>query len=103
MAKKDDLPGKQRSIGIRKTIRLLSLATMAAIVVREMRKPPEERTWSGTVASVVPYDLRPPTVDRVRDRMWNPEGPVVGPKVFGVGWTVNAGRVMQLVRDRTGS
>lgn len=91
---------RTRSLNVRKTIRLLSFAAMAAIVVREMRKPPEQRDWTGHVGKVVPYDLRPPTLDRFRERAWNPDGPVVVPKVFGVGWTINAGRLVQLVRDR---
>lgn len=83
---------------------LITLATIAlavAAVVKELRTPAEERTWNGKVASVVPYDFRMPTVHRVKERMWNPEADsYVGPRVFGVGWTVNAGKVFQTVKDR---
>jgi uncharacterized membrane protein len=33
--------------------------------------------------------------------MWNPdEDRVISPRVFGVGWTVNLGRLAELVRHR---
>jgi len=38
----------------------------------------------------VPYDVRWPTVERIRERVWNPEDPrIVVPRVFGAGWTIN--------------
>ena len=38
----------------------------------------------------VPYDLRFPTLARIRERMWNREDPgIFTPRVFGAGWTVN--------------
>jgi hypothetical protein len=66
-------------------------------VVQEMRKPPQERTWHGKVADLVPYDFRKPTMDRVRATYWNPEGPLVGGRVWGVGWAPNFGAVKKLV------
>ncbi len=44
----------------------------------------------------IPYDIRPPTLARIRERMWNPENPqVIVPRVFGAGWTINLGRLKQ--------
>ena len=43
---------------------------------------------TGTVLGM-PYDFRRPTMDVIRTRMWNPGGPMMPPKVFGVGWTLN--------------
>lgn len=75
----------------------LALAIIGVIaIVQELRKPPEERTWTGKVANFVPYDFRMPTWDRVRQTYWNPEGPVVSGKVFGVGWAPNFGAVARL-------
>ena len=38
----------------------------------------------------VPYDFRPPTLDKIRERCWNPNDPrLLTPHVFGWGWTVN--------------
>jgi hypothetical protein len=68
---------------------------VGAAVATELRKSAEERTWHGRVAGRVPYDLRPPTLSRVRDRLWNPtDHRVLVPTVFGVGWTINLGRVL---------
>lgn len=65
-------------------------------VVQELRKPPQKRTWHGRVADLVPYDFRRPTMDRVRETYWNPEGPVISGKVWGVGWAPNFGAVKKL-------
>ncbi len=73
--------------------RLILLVIGAVAVVQELRKPAEERTWHGKVADFVPYDFRMPTVERVKDTYWNPEGPMITGKVFGVGWAPNFGVV----------
>lgn len=65
-------------------------------VVQELRKPPQKRTWHGRVADLVPYDFRKPTMDRVRETYWNPEGPVISGKIWGVGWAPNFGAVKKL-------
>lgn len=75
-------------------IGLAGVGLLAAAVITEMRKPASDRTWEGSVAGVVPYDLRPPTFDRARSRLWNPDDErVLTPHVFGVGWSINAGRI----------
>jgi hypothetical protein len=74
---------------------------LAWAVVTELRKPREQRTWHGHLADVVPYDFRPPTLGRVRERWWNPADPrLLTPHVFGVGWSINLARAMDLLRDR---
>jgi Family of unknown function (DUF5808) len=80
--------------------RRLGLAVGATLLggalVTEVRKPAAERTWHGRVAGRIPYDLRRPTLARVRDRLWNPaDHRVLVPTVFGVGWTINLGRVLE--------
>ncbi len=76
----------------------LALAVIGVIaVVQELRKPPAERTWHGKVADFVPYDFRMPTVGRVRSTYWDPEGPIIGGKVFGVGWAPNFGALTRMV------
>ncbi|HEV8654984.1 MAG TPA: hypothetical protein VGR85_05675 [Candidatus Limnocylindria bacterium] len=73
-----------------KLIRTLAWLAFAAAIYQELRKPPQERTWNGKVAGVVPYDFRVPTVDRLREAYWAPErDEVFSEKVFGVGWAVN--------------
>ncbi len=50
---------------------------------------------TGTIMGI-PYDLRPPTIERIRERVWNPDNPrIVVPRVFGAGWTINLGRLRQ--------
>ena len=78
----------------------LALAVLGVIaILQELRKPPEERTWHGVVAKWVPYDFRRPTIERVRTTYWNPEGPVISGKVFGVGWAPNLGALTRLARS----
>lgn len=96
----DTKVGKRRG-GLKKLMSLVAMALTVAAVVKELRTPADERTWNGKVAAVVPYDFRVPTVARIRERLWNPEGEhLVGPRVFGVGWTVNVGKVVAMVRER---
>ncbi len=43
----------------------------------------------------MPYDLRRPTVERVKSRLWNPDEPrLFVPKAFGWGWDVNFARLL---------
>ena len=76
------------------------MASRALAVVKELRTPAEERQWHGSLG-FVPYDLRMPTFARFKERVWNPDSVhVINPRVFGVGWTVNSGRLAELVRQR---
>jgi Family of unknown function (DUF5808) len=82
---------RSRWLGVGVGVTLIGYA-----VAIELRKPPEERTWHGSIAGRIPYDLRPPTPARVRERLWNPaDRRVAVPTVFGVGWTVNLGRLLE--------
>src|SRR5215203_7299123 len=84
--------------------RIIGAALLVAALGKELSKPASERTWNGKVASVVPYDFRRPTFARVQERLWAPDNPqLMTPQVFGVGWTVNFGRVISLLRARGAS
>jgi hypothetical protein len=84
--------------GWRGWLTLLGLAMLLAAVLRELRLPREQRTWHGMLMGVVPYDLRPPTMDRFVRTFWNPEQEaVLGPTAFGVGWGVNAAALVRLL------
>lgn len=73
----------------------LGTALLGAALATELRKPAGERTWHGRMAGRVPYDLRPPTLARVHERLWNgADRRILVPTVFGVGWTVNLGRLL---------
>lgn len=80
--------------------KLVAGALVAAAVVQELRKPSSERTWHGRLAGFIPYDFRPPTVERVKDAWWNPDEPrIFTDRVFGVGWSVNLGRVARITQE----
>ena len=81
--------------------RAVGFGLAVAALAKELRKPSEDRTWHGVVAGVVPYEFRMPTLERFRERVWNPDADrLIGPHVFGVGWTVNLGRAVAIVRER---
>jgi len=62
---------------------------LSAAIRDQLRRPPEERTWHGTVFGI-PYDFRFPTVERLRDSFWNKNTPqLLLPQAFGIGWTIN--------------
>jgi hypothetical protein len=88
---------KQRQPMTIQNIWRLVLAILACVaIVQELRKPKDERTWHGKVIDFVPYDFRVPTWERVKDTYWNPEGPIITGKVFGVGWAPNFGGFTKL-------
>ncbi|MBV9168904.1 MAG: hypothetical protein JOZ81_02320 [Chloroflexi bacterium] len=67
-------------------------------IVQELRLPPEQRTWHGTLFGRVPYDLRPPTPDRFLRTFWNPDqDAVLVPTAFGVGWGVNVAALLRVL------
>jgi hypothetical protein len=87
--------------GLRRLVGMAAMAAAVAAVSKELSRPAEERTWHGEVAGFVPYDFRRPTMDRVRERIWAPADPhLLTPQVFGVGWTVNLGRVASLIQEK---
>ncbi len=88
-------------------IRTAALLAVVGAVYRELRKPPQERTWEGRLFGVVPYDFRLPTMERLRTAYWNPSSDrVLTDRPLGVGWAVNVPAllkrvgVMQQVRRR---
>jgi hypothetical protein len=91
----------KKRLGFRDVIRLVTIGLAVVAVVQELRRPPEEREWNGVVVGCVPYDFRIPTVARFKERVWAPESEhLINPRVFGVGWTVNVGRAVDLVWRR---
>jgi len=76
--------------GLGDLARLIGFTLLIASVVRELRLPKEQRTWRGIVFGKIPYDLRPPTFERLKAATWNPDDShVLVPTALGVGWTVN--------------
>jgi hypothetical protein len=92
---------KQRMPITAKGVWRLVVAVIGVIaIIQELRKSPDERSWHGRVADVVPYDFRIPTMERVRDTYWNPEGPLLSAKAFGVGWAPNFGVLTRVFGQR---
>lgn len=76
-------------------------AVAGAAVVKELAKPPDQRTWHGEVVGV-PYDFRAPTAEKVRQAFWDPDNPkLLTRHAFGVGWSVNLARLAALSEPAT--
>ena len=82
----------------RRFVKLVAFGFVLAALIDQLRRDPEERTWEGSVAGIVPYDFRMPTLERARSRWWNTrDDRLFVPQVFGVGWTINLARLARLV------
>ena len=85
--------------GFRRFVKLVAFGLVVAAVIDQLRRDPEERTWEGSVAGIVPYDFRMPTLERARSRWWNTDDDrLFVPQVFGVGWTINLARLARLAQ-----
>lgn len=91
---------RDRRVGI-----AVAVILVGGAVAQELSKPAAARTWTGRVAGLVPYDLRwPPTVDRFRAALWNPDSDALfRPQPFGVGWTVNVAAMLHQLQLATAS
>ena len=82
---------------LRGYISFLFMLVAAAATIQQLMRPVDERTWHGHVL-FVPYDFRPLTPARIRERWWNPEDPrLFTPHVFGVGWSLNLYRLKEML------
>jgi hypothetical protein len=78
---------------MRRAVRVLWVTLLGAAIADAIRN---DRSH-GELFGFIPYDFRMPTLERARVRTWNPGLPrVLTPATFGVGWTVNLGRVARL-------
>jgi hypothetical protein len=83
----------------RRFVKLVAFGLVVAALIDQLRRDREERTWEGSVAGIVPYDFRKPTLERARSRWWNTDDDgLFVPQVFGVGWTINLARLAKLAR-----
>jgi hypothetical protein len=73
----------ENTMWLARLLPLLPVLVLLIYVVRTGR-------WTGVLFGL-PYDLRPPTLARVKERVWNPaDSRLLTPMVFGWGYTVNA-------------
>jgi hypothetical protein len=85
---------------IRRLVRLATIGLTVAAISQEMQKAPSDRTWTGVVFGVVPYDFRPPTWERLRSAFWNPDDPrLFTERPLGVGWAINFYRAQTMLRE----
>lgn len=82
-------------------VRLAQAAAIAitiAAVCQELEKPKKEREWHGKVG-FIPYDFRPPTMERLKESYWNPDSSQVFTReVLGIGWAINFYALMEKLR-----
>ncbi len=78
---------------------LISIILTIMAIVQEIKKPKEERKWTGHVAGFVPYDLRPPTLERIRKAYWDPDNPqIFTTTTMGVGWAINIPSLVKFIQ-----
>ena len=76
---------------------LMTAFTVATVIYAFRTKQPSGRFLR------VPYDFRFPTLQRFRERFWNPDDPrIFTPHFFGVGWSVNVYQVRKRLRSYSG-
>ena len=64
---------------------LITAVLFIAVLRKELRLPPDQRTWSGQVAGFIPYEFRVPTLARIKASWWNPEDDrIFTPMVWGL-------------------
>jgi hypothetical protein len=86
-------PGGVEDERLKRVFRLLWLTVLGAAIADALRNDRAD----GELLGFIPYDFRPPTIERARARTWNPDSRrILTPTTFGVGWSLNLGRVARL-------
>jgi hypothetical protein len=94
MAERDDPqePDKRGKSPVKSWRAVTALFTLATVAYAL-----KARRSHGTFLKV-PFEFRVPTLQRIKERLWNPEeSRVFTPRVFGIGWTLNFHRVLSLL------
>ncbi len=80
---------------------VLVLASFAAAIVEQLRRPADQRTWFGRAFDVIPYDFRVPTRERLTDAYWNPSSSTIFPdRPLGIGWAINFAALYNWLRSQ---
>ena len=99
----DSTDAPKKSGRLNRIVSWVSIGLVVAAVLKELSQPREDRTWHGRLLGI-PYDFRAPTMAKVRERIWAPANPhLLVPHVFGMGWTVNIGRLSTVIASRLSS
>ena len=82
-------------MGLLRTCRAAATLFIIATLIQALRSGRSHGTFMG-----VPFEFRPPTPRRVKERWWNPnDRRAFTPHVFGVGWSLNLHRLLGRDRD----
>ncbi len=74
------------------------LLLVALALLDQLVRDPRYRDWHGSVLGV-PYDFRLPNAARLQQSVWAPDdGRLLTPHLFGIGWTLNLGRLLRLIQ-----
>jgi hypothetical protein len=77
----------------RRAVRALWAVVFAAAVVDAVRNDRDH----GELFGIIPYDFRVPDIRRAKRQMWDPQSTrILTPIMFGVGWSVNLGRLARI-------
>jgi Family of unknown function (DUF5808) len=77
----------------KRLVRVLWVALVGAAVADAFRNKRDH----GELFGFLPYDFRVPTAERARRQTWDPDSTrILTPTTFGVGWSVNLGRIARL-------
>ncbi|MEZ0092201.1 DUF5808 domain-containing protein [Streptacidiphilus sp. EB129] len=88
------MTSRTRNKNLNRAVILVGCALVGAAVAKELRQPAAERTWHGRIIGL-PYDFRPPTLQRLRAEYWDPQSDALfTPHAFGVGYGVNLARIV---------
>ena len=80
-------------------IQVTAITLTLAAILQELEKPEEERMWHGEIAKFIPYDFRPPTLERFKETYWNPhDSRIFMREVFGIGWAINFYALLERLR-----
>jgi uncharacterized membrane protein len=77
-------------------LRLLGTLFALATVIYAIKTKQSHGRFAG-----VPFEFRTPTLQRVKERWWNPnDRRLLTPHVFGIGWSINIPQVLKWLRLR---
>lgn len=80
-------------------LNVVLMASLAAALYEQLRRPKELRTWQGRAFDVIPYDFRVPTIERLQEAYWNPASSTIfTDRPLGIGWAVNVAALYAWLR-----
>lgn len=95
-----DPPRDEGGPDLKRILQAAGIVMLGLAILQQLRKPSDQRDWTGKVLGFVPYDLRPPGPSRLVSRWFNPsDRRLFTEHVFGIGWSVNLATAWRLAGD----